>query len=240
MSYLRYPHLPTRPITAAIVSCQLPLSMRRTLGQYGIHLFECPSNPALPVTVNTHPDLSVFDLGSGRMIVAKELPRFLPESIEQVTGTTNLSPNYPQDIAYDACLLGTVLFCKKDATAPEILQQPYSIVDVRQGYAKCSIAIVSATAAITEDKGLAQAMRNNDIDVLELEPGGVALPGYDRGFIGGSCGKIAPDILAFFGDVSRHPQHKQMVEFCAKYGVTLLSIGKEALTDYGSLLPITE
>ncbi len=240
MPYLCCPHLPTRPITAAIVSSQLPLSMRLMLGQYGIHLLDCPPNPALPVTVSHHPDLSVFDLGNGRMIVAKELPMFLPDSIEQITGTANLSPNYPQDIAYDACLIGTFLFCMRGATATEILRQPYSIVDVRQGYTKCSIAIVAEKAAITEDKGLAQSMRQVGIDVLLLEPGGVALPGYDRGFIGGACGKIAPDILAFFGDVSRHSQYGQMIEFCQNYGVELLSLSQDILTDYGSLLPISE
>ncbi len=240
MPYLCRPHLPIHPITAAIVSSHLPLSMRRTLEQYDILLLDCPPNPALPKPVCHHPDLSVFDLGNGRMVVAKELPMFLPASIAQRVGTANLSVCYPQDIAYDACLIGKFLFCKREATAPEILQQPYTIVDVRQGYAKCSIAIVAEKAAITEDKGLAQAMQQVGIDVLLLEPGGVSLPGYDRGFIGGACGKIAPDLLAFFGDVSRHPQYRQMVDFCRKYGVELLSLSEDTLTDYGSLLPLSE
>ncbi len=240
MPYLCRPHLPTRPITAAIVSSQLPVSMRQMLGRYGVHLLDCPPNPALPKPVNHHPDLSVFDLGNGHILVDKELPLYLPKSLERITGTAKLDSRYPQDIAYDACLIGTFLFCKREATAPEILQQSYTVIDVRQGYAKCSIAIVTEKAAITEDKGLAQSMRQTGIDVLLLEPGGVDLPGYDRGFIGGACGKIAPDILAFFGDVSRHPQYGQMAEFCRNYGVGLLSLSQDALTDYGSLLPISE
>jgi hypothetical protein len=78
------------------------------------------------------------------------------------------------------------------------------------------------------------------IDVLKLEPGFVKLPGYSHGFIGGASGKIASDILAFFGDISQHPQGDVVIRFCEKHGVSTLSLSDDDLTNFGSLIPLTE
>ena len=44
----------------------------------------------------------------------------------------------------------------------------YEIINVKQGYAKCSICVVSDNAIITADKGIAKAAIQNRIDVLEI------------------------------------------------------------------------
>lgn len=241
MSFLVRPHLPERPITSAIASSALPDDMRDALSRRGIRLYTNPKNPALSQPICTHPDLSMFYFGAGRILVDRSAAITLPPDMRIVRGTAALGEQYPLDIAYDACQIGRYLLCRPDATAPEILREPLTVVPIRQGYAKCSIAIVNERAAITEDAGIANAMRLAGLDVLEISPGAVLLPGYNRGFIGGACGKIAPDLLAFFGDITRHPQYESICRFCRKYGVEPLSLSTgDHLTDYGSLIPLTE
>jgi hypothetical protein len=214
--------------------------MREELMRRGIQLYINGENPALPNPVCTHPDLSIFDFGNGNLLMDRLANISLPTHAHVRIGTTGLDSRYPGDSAYDACIVGRYLFCREESTAPEILRTPFILVPIRQGYAKCSIAIVSEKAAITEDAGIAKAMQKVGIDVLQLEPGSVALPGYPHGFIGGACGKIASDILAFFGNVTKHPQYGEMSCFCKKYDVELLSLSSDILTDYGSLVPLTE
>lgn len=240
MSFLVRPHLPRRPITSAVVSCALPDDICLALVRQGIRLYTNPKNSALSQAVCTHPDLSLFYFGAGRILVDRSSAISLPPNMKIMRGTAVLGKQYPFDVAYDACQVGRYLFCKPDATAPEILREPFTVVPIRQGYAKCSIAIVHERAVITEDAGIAKAMRKVGIDVLEISPGAVLLPGYDHGFIGGACGKIAPDILAFFGDVTRHPQYESICRFCRKYGVEPYSLSGNDLADYGSLIPLTE
>ena len=240
MPFICCPHLPNRPIRSALVSSALPVAMRQMLHQHNIILYDCPPHPALPDPVCTHPDLMTFYAGNGQIIIDRTFSMDLPPQIQIQKGTAILGSSYPQDIAYDACQIGSHLFCKPDATAEEILRLPLSVVPVRQGYAKCSIAVIGKKAAITEDIGLARAMCDVGIDVLLISPGGVSLPGYEYGFIGGACGKIAPDTLACFGDITKHPQYAEICAFCKKHGVKLLSLSDDNLTDYGSLIPLTE
>ena len=240
MSFLSCPHLPTRPITSAVVSCEVSLTMRKMLEKRGVRLFSNGKNPTLPTPVSSHPDLSVFDMGGGKILVDRAAELELPHDVDICMGSIPLTGVYPGDIAYDACQIGQFLFCNPKYTAPEILQLPLNLVPVKQGYTKCSVAIVSEKAAITEDIGIAQMMDSVGIDVLKLEPGFVKLPGYSHGFIGGASGKIASDILAFFGDISQHPQGDVVIRFCEKHGVSTLSLSDDELTDFGSLIPLTE
>ena len=240
MPFLLHPHLPTRPISSAVISCAVPLNMRNELIRRRIQLYINEENPTLAKPVCTHPDLSLFDFGNGTLLKDRSAVVSLPSQAQVIVGKTAITSQSPGDIAYDACLLGHYLFCKMESTAPEILRAPLVHVPVHQGYAKCSTAIVSEKAVITEDISIARAMRGVGIDVLELMPGSVSLPGYSYGFIGGACGKIASDILAFFGNIQLHPQYKEIDLFCKKYGVVPLSLSGSALTDYGSLIPLTE
>lgn len=240
MSFLGCPHLPARPITSAVISCEVPANMRTMLRKRGVHLFLNGQNSTLPVPVCSHPDLSLFDMGGGKILVDRAADLALPHDVDLCVGSIQLKDKYPGDVAYDACQVGQFLFCNPLYTSPEILNLSLNLVAVKQGYAKCSVAIVSEKAVITEDVGMARAMESVGIDVLRLEPGFVNLPGYSHGFIGGACGKIAADVLAFFGDLSQHPCGEDVVRFCKKYGVKTLSLSSDILTDYGSLIPLTE
>ncbi len=240
MSFVRQPHLPSRPIRGAIVSTALSLPIRTVLHKRGIVLYDAPVHPNLPNSISHHPDLVAFHLGGNRLLVADEIAHKWSIPDVEIYSGKSLSPNYPNDIAFDACLLGDALFCLAKATDPQILQIANHIYDCKQGYAKCSIVVVQEDAAITEDVGLARTLKQAEKDVLLISPGGVSLPDYDRGFIGGACGKLAPDILAFFGRIENHPDYDAISKFCQKHGVQAISLSNDNLVDFGSLLPILE
>ena len=57
-----------------------------------------------------------------------------------------------------------------------------------------------------------------------MSPGGVQIAGYDCGFIGGCCFLAEPDLLCFFGDLGRHPEGKEIRDFCKIYGISVRSL----------------
>ncbi|MBP3293589.1 MAG: hypothetical protein J6N32_07530, partial [Clostridia bacterium] len=57
----------------------------------------------------------------------------------------------------------------------------------KQGYTGCS-CLVTGDAVYTFDRGIVKSLRREDIPYVLLEEGGISLPGYDCGFLGGACG----------------------------------------------------
>ena len=73
--------------------------------------------------------------------------------------------------------------------------------------------------------------------MLKISKGSVYLPGFDYGFIGGASGKIADDEIIFNGDISKHPDYKNIMSFLCKHNVKAVSF-KDKLEDIGSIIPI--
>ena len=74
---------------------------------------------------------------------------------------TRLSSEYPKDIPFNAACTGKYFIHNRKYTAPVLLKRAEELglemVDVRQGYAKCSTVIVDEDSVITYDRGLGKA-----------------------------------------------------------------------------------
>src|SRR3712207_6103016 len=102
------------------------------------------------------------------------------------------------------------------------------LINTKQGYTKCSTAIVNDSAIITSDKNIAKSLQKENIDILLLPPGDIILPGLNYGFIGGACGLIEKNILAFYGSLECYAYGKEVLSFLKKHKVEpiFLSEGK--------------
>ncbi|MCR5182791.1 MAG: hypothetical protein K6D56_07175 [Clostridia bacterium] len=176
-----------------------------------------------------------------------------------------LSPAYPGDIIYNACSTGKFFIHNLKYTAPELLAAADEMglirLNVSQGYAKCSTCVVSEDAIITYDRGIAGAAAAAGLEVLDIGPGHVELPGYNTGFIGGAsglvrdlsrdtaeltqdpCTKIDPaggriprPILVFNGDLSAHPDFRAITDFAEEHGAEVKFFADWKLTDIGSII----
>ena len=107
-------------------------------------------------------------------------------------------------------------------------------MDVKHGYAKCSICSVGENAIITADPSIAKTAKKNGIDVLKTEASHTRLDGYDCGFIGGASGDDGENIY-FCGNLEKHPDGEKIKEFCKKHGRGVVCLSDEPLYDYGTL-----
>ena len=154
---------------------------------------------------------------------------------------TRLSPEYPEDIPFNAACTGKYFIHNLKYTAPVLLKRAEELglemVNVRQGYAKCSTVIVDEYSVITYDRGLGKACTEAGMNVLLITPGHILLPGYDTGFIGGASGRIG-DTVIFNGDLSAHPDSDRIIRFIEEKGLKIKWFPEWPLTDIGSIISI--
>ena len=194
---------------------------------YVVALFS--SADIVPAPVSCHPDMFMCRLGAD---IDSEL-------IQYTTAGTQPGSEYPYDIPFNAACTGRFFIHNLKYTAPELLLRArkleMKLVDVKQGYAKCSTVVVDEDSIITYDKGLGKACLNAGMSVLLVTPGHVNLPGYDTGFIGGSSGRIG-DTVYFNGDLSEHPDSELIIRFIEERGLRTKWFEEWPLTDIGSII----
>ena len=110
------------------------------------------------------------------------------------------------------------------------------MIGCRQGYTKCSTVVVDSRSLITADQGIAAACsKAEDLDVLLVQEGHVALEGYDTGFIGGASGRVGDEII-FNGDLSAHPDFQKIKDFIEERGLECKWLPEYPLTDIGTIM----
>lgn len=147
-----------------------------------------------------------------------------------------LGRSYPDDVLYNAAVVGGYIICSK-YTSPDLIEKSMlKPLVVPQGYVKCNIAVLDEAHIITEDCGIAKALRSvSGISCLLIEPHQVELAGHEYGFIGGASGRMGSEMI-FNGDLSSHSDFdkiKSLVESC---GLSLKYFENYPLTDIGSII----
>lgn len=246
--FIEVPFLPSGRVTHVIVDKNSPDEFLNNLEKLKI-IPVLSSEIPVENSTSTHPDMQLFHLGGDKIVCEPSVYNYYCEILKPlgfniICGKSSLYSNYPQDIAYNIARVGNNIIHKISHTDTEILkyikQSNISIIDVAQGYTKCAICIVSEKAVITSDHGLAKALETANIEVLTIEKGNIRLEGMNYGFIGGACGLIAPNLLAFCGNVEKHKDYKRIKAFAKKNLVDLISLCKGGLTDIGSIIPIKQ
>ncbi len=235
--------LPERPVKAALVSGEYPQLSDR-LNRLGIQAVPTCKDLRLPDPIAWHPDTQTCVLG-GRVIVLQGSPLTkLLKEWELTWEETLQEPgdSYPRDalcnvLVWDRFALGN----PRTADAAIISaaeDMGLSWIPVKQGYPACSVALVNESAAITADQGIAAQLERYSMTVLHISPGYIRLPGYDTGFIGGCCGKLAADKLAFAGCLDRHPDGQRIRDFLKTHGVSAVELFDGELVDVGGIVPL--
>ena len=111
-----------------------------------------------------------------------------------------------------------------------------NILNVRQGYSKCSTAIVTGNAVITADTGIYKTSVDNGIDALKITSGNIKLRGMEYGFIGGATGLIAENVLGVNGNIHTHIDSDEIKTFCSKRNVEIVPLKDGILEDIGTII----
>ena len=228
----------------AVLASGLKEAAIKKLEQMGIEIITFHDNESVGCHVRNHADLSFLDYNDGTFFIAKEMSDY-SEVIENLGYgvrilNENLGDRYPSDVLLNCVVIGKHLICNVDTVSSDVLQyfreKDIDIINVNQGYTKCSVIPVSDNSLITDDESIAVRCRNAGLDVLFVSKGSVRLDGFDYGFIGGTAGKLNSSEIVFNGDICTHDDGNKIVEFLSSYGVDAVLLADGQLYDVGSII----
>lgn len=208
---------------------------RDTLEKLHVPFSVLAAEPSLAMPLGAHPDMLAATVG-GRTFSAGATAAAL--------GCTDTNERfgkvYPADVLFNGFTLGNRLFCNRKAFS-EVVQayaaeRGMEIIDVRQGYAKCSTLVLSDTQIITADRGIANAAAPF-CDILLIREGGITLAPYAYGFIGGAS-FVLDGTVYFFGDLNTHTDAASIRTCIEKNGCKAVSLSDEPLCDCGGAIII--
>ena len=234
--FISTPYLPKGKVTLAISGFDVP----------GINIIMPPEISILPPQLRRHADLGLCPIGGNEVVCPPDTYPYYsdilsPYGFSVIKGGQALGRSYPADTAYNVVVAGYFAILSPtvcDKVLLRLLEQRFTILYVKQGYAKCSAAPVGEHAIITADKGIYQAAEKAGLEALLIENDGVSLPPYDNGFFGGACGMIDKNILAVNGSLSHMGSGQKIRKFLEEQGVTAMEINSLAPFDTGSLIPL--
>lgn len=209
-----------------------------------LEIIKIPLNKNLYTAINGHPDIQLNILNNNTLIVSKDFDTsFLGDlsKLNIITSINTLKEKYPNNIFLNAVTLKDFFIHNLKFTDKKLLDMVKEkiLIHVKQGYTKCSCAIVSEKALITSDINIYNTLKKySDLDVLGVTAGDILLPGLNYGFIGGCCGLVSQDILAFYGNLKYHSYGNDIKEFLFKHNVKPLYLSDEKLIDRGSILTL--
>lgn len=248
-SFVENPNLPKNPISLAVVDGRIPYDIEKALYDLRIKIIKTTKNKYIYDAISFHPDVMMNHLGGRDIVVAKNIADKIIYSLEEegfniIYGKSYVEGKYPFDIRYNAASFGNYAVCCIKYTDEILLEELYKrnkrIIDVKQGYSKCSICVVAESSVITQDRGIYNILQKNKIDSLLITPGKINLFEMDYGFIGGASGCISGNEVAFFGDLSFHPNYNEIKNYMSKFTKKIKKLSKNQLTDFGTLIPLRE
>lgn len=247
--FLEIPNIPQGRVCLVICDGRISNEIEDSLKRLNIDIIKTHKENCLDESVSYHPDMQICHLGSSAFVVTENAAKFIfnktpKDSVKKIDifysylGDKKIS--YPKDIQLNAAILGEYVLCNEEYTNKNIIGHGKKIINVKQGYAKCSTCIITQKAIITEDVSICKAAEKLGIDVLLIDYGGVSLNGYSYGFIGGASGLIDKNKIAFCGNIELHEQFSKIKAFLKKHNVEYVSLSDKPLYDYGSIIPILE
>ena len=227
-----------------LVDFRIAKEEKEYLLSMGYNLLICPPSNLLYDVECGHPDMLMHILGNDIIVHQGMDNDFIQELVllnyKVCKSNLTLEMYYPHNIFLNCLCLGNLFIHSINFTDPTVLSfyKDKTLINVKQGYAKCSTCIVNDHAIITSDVSISKALTINKIDVLLIPPGDILLPGMNYGFIGGATGLIEDNVLAFYGHLDYYLYGKEVLSFLKKHNVEPVFLRTGKLIDRGSIFRV--
>ena len=233
-----------------IIDNRMRAEEKNKLESLGYKIIELNSSENVYQEISSHTDIFCTKIRNNLIVEPSQyqlIKNNIQNDINLIKGETSLKNNYPEDVGYNVCITGNYAihnFHYTDSKIKEILQKEnYNLINVKQGYAKCSIAVIDDRSLITADKGLYKELINYNFDILFLNYKlNIKLINEDKfstmnGFIGGAISRIGNNVF-ISGDLNKIDKNNQIKNFIKKRDLNIISLSDLDVIDYGGIIEI--
>lgn len=223
---------------------------KQTLKNLGYELIEIKKSTNVYPEISSHVDIFACKI-KDKVIVEKSAYKMLKNKLNNdenilISGKTMISYDYPNDIKYNVCIVGNKAIHNFKHTDSKITQEleenNFEIINVKQGYSNCSIAVIDEKSIILSDRGLYNNLKNSGLDILFLD----YIPdiklfdengeySQKNGFIGGAISKIGDNIVVF-GDLDRIDYYCNIRKFIESKNLKIIDFEGLDVVDYGGVI----
>lgn len=247
MNYIESPNLPKTKVTAAAVSSAAENVCEALLANK-IAVIPVDAYEKLSKGIASHADLQLLHLGGDKILSpcsnSPQGDMLTSLGFELEHGEAALGETYPEDCVVNTLLLGKKAIININIADKKLLKylenNYYALINVRQGYTKCSILPVCEDAIITADKAVAEIAADYGIEALKIGEGGIYLEGYNTGFIGGCGGMIEKELLGTSGDFKSLKDYDSIRDFLRNRNIYAENLGGKTVCDIGGIIPLCE
>ena len=187
---------------------------KETLKSLGYNLIEVKKNNEIYPEISSHVDIFACKVKE-KIIAEKRVYDILKNKLKRdiIQGNSNIHSTYPNDINYNVCIVGNRAIHNFKYTDTKIIEElnknKFELINVKQGYSNCSIAVINENSIILSDRGMYNNLKNRGLDILFLDyiPD-IKLFNENReysqknGFVGGAISRIGNNIV-IFGDLDK-------------------------------------
>jgi hypothetical protein len=250
LRFIENSNLPINKVKLVIIDDRMGVEGKKFLRVNKIEYIEVKKNEGLYDAISGHPDIILNYLGKGKFVVSPNIDKFITNKLMEygakiIFGNSIPKYKYPYNIMYNVLIVGNYAIHNFKYTDKNLIRElekcNYKFINVRQGYTKCMVCVVDKNSLITSDKGIYNACKAYNLDVLLINnEENIDLFELKNGFLGGATGKIASDILILNGNQKYLKSIDKIKKFVKSKGVKFLSVNYEKIVDIGSIIPIIE
>lgn len=196
-------------------------------------------------SISYHPDIVIHPINNNTLIISPEVYDYYYErlngmGIKLIKGHTLLQKRYPMDIAYNVGRVNRFAFHKLEYTdsvlKSHLINENINLVNTKQGYSKCSMAVINETSIITADKNIYLKLLDLQFDALLIASGHIVLEKQKYGFFGGAIGNFSPDRVLFSGHIEDHPDQIRIKSFITQRKIEIVYLSKDRICDIGTII----
>ncbi|WDV47315.1 hypothetical protein PV797_06325 [Clostridiaceae bacterium M8S5] len=244
---MKNPFLFNEKIDLAIIDANADQSLINYFKNRNIDIIKTVKCNDILEPIAYHPDMVMHPVNPSTIVVAPNVYNYYKELLKNkplniIRGEKVLSRNYPDDIAYNVARVQNYAVHKIEKMDTVLKyyfeKENIQFVNVKQGYTKCSTAIISEKAVITSDATIHKKLTQLGIDVCYIKEGFIELPGFDYGFIGGATFCLNQNEVSFSGKLIDHPNIDEIFKFIKKYGKEPNFLSLKKIIDIGSIITL--
>lgn len=223
---------------------------KQTLQRLGYELIEIKKSTKIYSEISSHVDIFACKV-KNKIIAEKHVYDILKNKLKKyiiIQGNSVIQNVYPKDINYNVCIVGNKAIHNFKYTDSQIVQElkknKFELINVKQGYSNCSIAVIDENSIILNDKGLYNNLKDSGLDILFLDymPDIKLLNENGKysemnGFIGGAIARIDDNIVVF-GDLNKVDNKSYIRKIIEKKNLNIIDFSGLDVIDYGGIIEV--
>ena len=241
------PFIPLKSADTIILAGNADMEIVDALKKIKVNII--PTIKCLEVSdsISYHPDIVVHPVNHSTLVIAPNVYDYYKDvlsgtNLKLIKGEKKLKVKYPEDIAYNVGRMENIGIHNLDYT-DEVLKfylrkEDIELINVKQGYTKCSMAIVDKNSAITADKPIYKILTEKGYSALLVQPGYIDLENQNYGFIGGATGNLSEDSILFSGSLDHHPDKKNIFKFIKSKNKNIHFLSSKNIVDIGTIISL--